>query len=112
MTATLTCEPSRETVDALPGPVVVEFGTSSCGYCQAARPLIAKALAEFPHIRHVVVEDGQGQRLGRSFGIKLWPTLVFLLDGAECMRLVRPTAIDEIRRALSTIAVSHASIHP
>jgi thioredoxin 1 len=38
----------------------------------------------------VKVEDGPGRKLGRSFGVKLWPTLVFLKDGAIVRRLVRP----------------------
>jgi thioredoxin 1 len=37
-------------------------------------------------VRHVKVEDGSGRRLGRSFGVKLWPTLVFLRDGREVAR--------------------------
>lgn len=36
------------------------------------------------------IEDGRGRPLGRAFGIKLWPTLVFLRDGVEVARVVRP----------------------
>lgn len=36
-------------------------------------------------------EDGSGRPLGRSFRVKLWPTLVFLKDGKEIERVVRPT---------------------
>ena len=53
---------------------------------------------------HIKVEDGPGQRLGRSFGVKLWPTLVFLKDGREIERLVRPTASGPIEQALARIA--------
>ena len=31
-----------------------------------------------------------GRRLGRSYKVKLWPTLIFLKDGVEAARLVRP----------------------
>jgi thioredoxin 1 len=54
-------------------------------------------------VPHVKVEDGSGRRLGRSFGVKLWPTLVFLRDGRELARLVRPTREAEIARALAAI---------
>jgi thioredoxin 1 len=96
--------PAREAVDALPGPVVLEFGTGWCGHCQAAQPLVQAAFAGYPQVRHLRIEDGPGRRLGRSFGVKLWPTLVFLRDGAEVARLVRPTAVAAIDEALARIA--------
>ncbi len=57
-----------------------------------------------PALRHLKIEDGSGRRLGRSFHIKLWPTLVFLRDGQEVARLVRPTESDPIREAMRRIA--------
>jgi thioredoxin 1 len=83
-------EPMRAEIDALAGVTLLEFGTSWCGHCRAARPFIAAALAAHRWVRHVKVEDGSGQPLGRSFGVKLWPTLVFLVEGQEVARLVRP----------------------
>ena len=70
-------------MDRLPGATVVEFGTPWCGHCQRAQPLIEAALKDRADIAHVKVEDGPGQRLGRTFGVKLWPTLVFLKDGRK-----------------------------
>lgn len=102
-TAYAETEPSRAEVDALAGPAVVEFGTPWCGYCRAAQPLIAGAFASHPHVRHLKIEDGSGLPLGRSFGVKLWPTLVFLRDGKEVTRLVRPNSLDQIRQALQRI---------
>lgn len=102
-TAYAETEPSRTEVDALAGPAVVEFGAPWCGYCGAAQPLIAGAFASHPDVRHLKIEDGSGLPLGRSFGIKLWPTLVFLRDGKEVTRLVRPTSLDQIRQALQRI---------
>ena len=40
----------------------------------------------------------QRQPLGRSFRVKLWPTLVFLRDGEEVARLVRPVTMRADRR--------------
>lgn len=93
-------EPARADVDAAAGPLVLEFGASWCGHCQAAQPLIASALARFPELRHVKVGDGPGKPLGRSFRVKLWPTLIFLRDGKEVGRAVRPDTEEEIRRGL------------
>jgi thioredoxin 1 len=102
-TAYAVTEPSRAEVDALTGPTVVEFGTPWCGYCRAAQPLIAGAFASHPDVHHLKVEDGSGLPLGRSFGVRLWPTLIFLRDGKEVTRLVRPTNLDQVRQALLRI---------
>jgi thioredoxin 1 len=96
-------EPSREDVDALPGPTVLEFGSPWCGYCSRAQPLIAAAFTDHPGVRHIKVADASGKRLGRSFRVKLWPTLVFLRDGQEAARLVRPDDASSIREALAAI---------
>lgn len=98
-------EPARAEIDALEGPVVIEFGAPWCGHCQAAQAPLVTAFAAHPRVRHIKIEDGRGRRLGRSFGVKLWPTLIFLSDGKEVARLVRPTDADVINRALAQINV-------
>jgi len=96
-------EPSRAEVDALPGATLLEFGTPWCGWCRRAQPLIAQALASHPGLRHLKVEDGSGRPLGRAYRVKLWPTLVFLRDGQEVTRLVRPQDAAAIGEALARI---------
>lgn len=95
--------PTREQVDATPGPLVLEFGTGWCGICAAAQPHITAAFARHAGIRHLKVEDGPGRPLGRSFKVKLWPTLIFLRDGQEVDRLVRPGHAQDIDAALSRL---------
>ncbi len=94
--------PDRAGVDALPGATVLEFGTNWCGVCRAAQPAITEALAGQP-VRHIKIEDGSGRKLGRTFGVKLWPTLIFLHDGAEMVRVVRPREAQQVHEALSQI---------
>ena len=96
--------PSRAEVDAMRGAVVLEFGTPWCGWCRGAQPLIAQAMDAHADVRHIKVEDGPGRPLGRSFRVKLWPTLVFLRDGQEVARVTRPRSEKEIADALSQIA--------
>src|SRR5262249_52499698 len=91
-----TPEPTRQEVDSLAGLTLLEFGTSWCSHCRAAQPHIAAALQAHPGIRHLRIEDGSGQPLGRSFRVKLWPTLVLLDNGAEKARVVRPRTQTEV----------------
>ena len=97
-----TDQPERAEVDGWTGPVVLNFGTNWCGICQAAQPVIAAAMAANPDVRHVKIEDGKGRPLGRSFGVKLWPNLVFMRDGLVIEQLARPDA-EEIAQALKTL---------
>lgn len=103
--------PDRAEVDALPGLTLLQFGTDWCGHCQAAAPAVAQALQAAPAtlaaMRHLLVEDGPGRPLGRSFRVKLWPTLILLRDGQEVARLVRPTeaaAVAQWLAATSSVA--------
>jgi len=97
-------EPKRAEIDALTGATVLEFGADWCPICQAARPLIDRVLAQHPDVQHQWVEDGKGKPLGRSFRVKLWPTLVFLRDGKEVARVVRPTQASELEAAFQGFA--------
>lgn len=96
-------EPSRADVDAMAGPVVLDFGTNWCGFCQAAAPVIEQGLADTAGVPHLKVEDGKGRPLGRTFKVKLWPTLIFLKDGVEVARLVRPGDPADVQNALARI---------
>lgn len=96
---------TRADVDATRGPLVLEFGTDWCGWCRGAQPHVEAAFVQAGGlVPHVKVEDGPGRRLGRSFGVKLWPTLVFMKDGQEAGRLVRPDGALPIADALARIA--------
>jgi thioredoxin 1 len=95
--------PTREQVNAMDGPVLLEFGTSWCGWCRGAEPLIRAALGRHAGVKHLKIEDGPGRPLGRSFGVKLWPTLVFLQDGRELARVTRPADGAAIEAALDLL---------
>ena len=89
-------ELTRAEVDAFTEPTVLEFGASWCGYCQSAQAAIHAALKRHPSMRHIRIEDAKGRPLGRSFRVRLWPTLIYLEAGIEKGRVVRPAHPAEI----------------
>ena len=97
-------DPTREDVDASRGLLLLEFGASWCPHCHLARPLVDAELARRGDVRHVWVEDGKGKRLGRTFGVKLWPTLVLVRDGQEVARVVRPRSAREVDALFARVA--------
>lgn len=96
-------QPARADIDAMPGPALLQFGTDWCGHCKAAQAPVQQALQDFPGVRHMKVEDGPGRALGRSYAVTLWPTLVFLRDGQEVGRLVRPVDSAPVREQLAQL---------
>ena len=100
---------SRSDIDQLQGAVVVDFGTNWCGHCQRVQPLVDAVFASHAGLRHLKIEDGSGRPLGRSFSVKLWPTLIFLRDGVELARLTRPGEATAISDALGLITEKHGS---
>lgn len=96
-------EPTRAEVDALPGATLLEFGSPFCGHCIRAQALLAEALQAHAPLRHLKIADARGRRLGRSFTVKLWPTLIFLRDGVEVARVVRPQDAAAIAEGLARV---------
>jgi len=94
--------PTREEIDHTQGLVLLEFGTDWCGICRALAPQVEGLVEKHPAVRHVKVEDGPGLPLGRSFRVKLWPSLVFLKDGAVVRQLVRPS-VAELKAAFAAL---------
>ena len=83
-------EPARGEVERTQGPVVIEFGAAWCGFCRAFAPELKDLLERYPDVQHLRIADGPGKPLGRSFRVKLWPTLVFLRDGRVLGLVARP----------------------
>ncbi len=94
---------TRDEVDALAGATVLQFGTNWCGYCQGADAAIEQVLGGRDDLARILVEDGKGRPLGRSYRVKLWPTLIFLADGVEVARVVRPWGTGELSAALDQL---------
>ncbi|WP_340569416.1 thioredoxin family protein [Stenotrophomonas sp. G106K1] len=95
-------EPARAEVDAQAGWLLLEFGTPWCGHCQAAQPAL-QAFVDAHDLPHWKIEDGKGKLLGRSFQVKLWPTVILLRDGKEVARVVRPVNVADLATLQSAL---------
>lgn len=93
--------PTLEQVSELTGDALLEFGAPWCGHCQVAETAVREALLEHSKLHHIKIYDGKGKRLGRTFRVKLWPTLILLRDGKEVARLVRPLLADEVHELVA-----------
>lgn len=91
---------TRSAIDATPGALLLQFGVDWCGHCQAGEPAIVQAMRAHPQLAHLRIQDGAGRALGRSFKVKLWPTLVLMHQGQELARLVRPTQVEQVQEFL------------
>src|SRR5947207_3171764 len=98
-------EPTRSEIDSLAGPVLVEFGAPWCGHCMGTQPALKELLKRYPEVQHIKIYDGKGKPLGRSFQVKLWPTLVFMRDGQVKARLVRPSET-ELRETMASTGLA------
>lgn len=96
-------EPSIETISGLSNMAILEFGAPWCSHCQNAQAAIEEVLAKQPELPHIKIYDGKNMRLGRNFGVKLWPTLILLQEGKEVARTVRPLRIDDLYELLNHI---------
>jgi len=63
---------------------------------------LAALLADHPDVRHIKIHDARRKPLGRSFRVKLWPSLIFLRDGVAHFQIARPSP-KEIEHGLSLI---------
>lgn len=97
-------EPRRADIDQSRGWLLLQFGATWCGHCQAARPAVQAFLQRHAGLAERWVEDGKGRPLGRSFAVKLWPTLVLLRDGVEVARVVRPRTADDLEPLSTALA--------
>ncbi|MGE6332788.1 thioredoxin family protein [Stenotrophomonas sp. NPDC077659] len=95
-------EPARSDVDMQDGWLLIEFGAPWCGHCQAAQPALQQ-FVDAHDLPHWKIEDGKGKPLGRSFQVKLWPTVVLLRDGEEVARVVRPVESADLSTLLAAL---------
>ena len=104
---------SRENEIGLPvllRRVIGQFPVSKGQHPQASRRHfllgIREPAGDFPGqrldaLRRQHLSAQRKQRLGRTFAVKLWPTLILMRQGTELARVVRPTTSGEVEALFS-----------
>lgn len=95
--------PARDELDRLAGPTLVEFGTDWCGHCQAAQPLLAEVFGDYPEVGHSLTWNERPRRRPGPSSTFRWPTFVFLRDGREVARVVRPGSASVLEEAFESL---------
>lgn len=93
---------TKDDLLSLAGTTVLEFGADWCPHCQAVQSTLQNHLHDDSK-RHLKIADGKGKRLGRSFGVKLWPNFVLIKDGEVQQQLARPS-LEELSESLKRLA--------
>ena len=90
-------------------PVLVEFTTSGCPACHAARPALERLAEEFDGRAKVVeVNVEEEQQLGQLFQIRSVPTLVFFKNGEFVDGVIGAPPAPVLRRRLDELSTSCA----
>lgn len=86
------------------GTVVIDFGATWCGPCQALAPHFEKIATEFAGKATLVkIDIDQESDLASEFGIMSVPTIVFIKDGKKVHQIVG-NAPDQIRKKIAELA--------
>jgi thioredoxin 2 len=93
----------REVI-SFPGPIVVEFYSTQCGYSRMLAPVIEELAAEYAgRIRFARLNVNLNPATSNRYAIQGTPTLILFRHGTFVNRLVGVMDKSELRRMLQTI---------
>jgi thioredoxin 1 len=105
----VTADTFEDRVMASELPVLVEFTTSGCPACHAARPVLERLAEEFDgRARVVEVNVEEEQELGGAFQIRAVPTLAFFKSGEFVDGVMGAPPAAVLRRKLEQLSGSCA----
>jgi len=101
----VTTETFEDRVIGSEQPVLVEFSTSRCPACHAAKPMLERLAQEYSgRTRVVEVNIEEEPALGQFFRIRAVPTLVFFKNGEPVEGLIGAPTVSVLRRKLENLS--------
>ncbi len=89
---------ARELLDRSPLPVLLEFSSPYCLYCQRFQPTLEKLSREVSdRVRVAVTDIEQNRTTAARYGVRATPTLVILDGGRERDRVEGLLSEDQVR---------------
>jgi len=89
-------------------PVVVEFYTPTCPFCQRLTPIFKKLSGEFSgKMKFVMVNAAENSDIASGYGVMGVPTLKFFCSGRPIHEVVGFRSEDELRQEFSKVLETH-----
>ncbi len=84
------------------GPMLVEFYSKTCGPCKMLAFVLKDIVKNDPDLRVYTVDFNENEDLKDRCGVKGFPTMLFMKDGAEVSRLEglkqKPMIVKELEK--------------
>lgn len=92
---------AQELVDRSPLPVLLDFSSPYCGYCEKLRPTVEKLSREVSdRLRVGVTQLEENRGLAARYGVRATPTLLVLDQGKEVDRVEGLKSEEQLRYRL------------
>lgn len=89
-------------------PVVVEFYTPTCPFCQRLTPIFKKLSGEFSgKMKFAMVNAAENSDIASGYGVMGVPTLKFFCSGRPIYEVVGLRSEDELRQEFSRVLETH-----
>lgn len=81
--------------------LLVYFGRSSCGVCDAMKPKLEILLEKYPKIQGVGIESENFVELSASYNVFTIPAIILFIQGKETIRKARIISMEILEQDIS-----------
>lgn len=86
-----------------PGPVLVDFYTTTCQPCRQLEPELKSVSRQIPGVKVVKVDCGRAPGIAALFGIQSVPVLIGFQNGKQVQRVNGKPPIHRLRQMMQSL---------